>query len=92
MKCIERGEICKTNLKCKECKLIDCKNTLRMIEEEQEMYFKSREQKFKEALEKEYPLCVNCSQLEIINMDQYKVRCPYMINKKCAIERYNSIK
>lgn len=90
MKCLEKGEICKTNLKCKVCKLTDCRNTLKAIEEEQEMYFKSREQKFKEALEKEYPQCALdkkiCSHLQIINMNGGKVRCPYMINKRCVIK------
>lgn len=92
MECIERGEICVYNFKCKECKLIDCRNTLRMIEEEQKMWFKTKEYHFKEVLEKEYPHCVNCSHLEILNMNKFKVRCPYMINKRCAIERYDNIK
>lgn len=92
MKCLERGEVCKYNFKCKRCKLLDCNNTLKMIEEDENMQFKTREQHFKEILKKEYPLCANCSHLEILNIDKCKVRCPYMINKRCAIERYNSIK
>ena len=90
MECLENGEVCKYNFKCKQCKLTDCRNTLKMIEEDEKMWFKTKEQKFKEILEKEYPLCVNngkiCSHLEIINIDQYKVRCPYMINKRCALK------
>lgn len=93
MECLEIGKICPANnLKCKECKLLDCKNTLILIEEADKMYFKSRAQKFKEELEKEYPECVNCTHLEILNLNKGKVRCPYMINNRCAIERYNSIK
>lgn len=87
MKCLETGKICPSNnLKCKECKLMDCKKALELIEEEQKMYFKTKEQKFAEELKKEYPLCVNCSQLEILDLEKGKVRCPYMIRKKCVIK------
>ena len=90
MKCLETGKVCpNNNLKCKECKLSECKNIMNIIEEEQKMLYKSKEQHFKEEFIKQYPQCeVNgnlCSQLEIINIDKGKVRCPYMINKRCAI-------
>lgn len=90
MECIERGEVCKYNFKCKVCKLEDCKNTLKMIEEDEKMYFQTREQKFIKEMKKQYPSCVIkdklCSQLKIINLEQGKVRCPYMINKRCVLK------
>lgn len=87
MKCLMDGKVCpNNNLKCKECKLTDCKYTLKMIEEDEKMYFKTREQKFKEELVKKYPLCANCTQLEILNLEQGKVRCPYMIRNGCVLK------
>ena len=45
MECIESNKICPmNNLKCKECALVDCKKTLKMIEEEEEMYYNRQEQ------------------------------------------------
>ena len=86
MKCIRTGEICKTNLTCKECKLTDCRNVLIMIEEDEAMYIERQEQKFVKELKRQFPSCVNCSHLEILNLEKGKVRCPYMINKRCAIK------
>lgn len=91
MRCLETGKICpNSNLKCKECKLSDCKNTIQAIEEEQKVLWKTKEQHFKEEFIKKYPHCeVNgnlCSYLEILNIDKGKVRCPYMINKRCALK------
>lgn len=90
MKCLETGKVCpNNNFKCKVCKLEDCKNTIEAIEEEQRMLWKSKEQHFEEEFIKKYPQCaVNgkiCSHLEVLNMNTGKVRCPYMINKKCVI-------
>lgn len=85
MKCLEKGEVCKYNFKCKVCKLTDCKNTMQMIEEDEKMYYQTKEQKFIEEMQQRYPSCVNCSHLEILNMEQGKVRCSYMINKRCAL-------
>ena len=89
MECIKRGEVCKYNFKCKVCKLEDCKNTLKMIEEDEKMYFQTREQKFIKEMKQLYPSCVIkdklCSQLEVLDLEKGKVRCPYMINKKCVL-------
>ena len=90
MECIESNKICPmNNLKCKECALLDCKNTLKMIEEEEKMYYQTREQKFIKEMKQRYPSCVIkdklCSQLIILDLEQGKVRCPYMINKKCVL-------
>lgn len=89
MECIKKGEVCKYNFKCKVCKLDDCKNTLKMIEEDEKMYFQTREQKFIKEMKKQYPSCVIkdklCSQLEVLDLEQGKVRCPYMINRECVL-------
>ncbi len=87
MECLESNKVCPANnLKCKECKLTECKNALKVLEDYEMYYIRSKEEKFYQKLEKEFPSCVDCSQLEIINMDQYNVRCPYMINKRCIIK------
>lgn len=89
MECIERGEICKHNFKCKVCKLEDCKNILKMIEEEEEMYYNKQEQKFVKQMQKQYPSCVIngklCTMLEVLDLEKGKVRCSYMINKRCTL-------
>lgn len=90
MECIERGEICKHNFKCKVCKLEDCKNILKMIEEEEKMYHDKQEQKFVKQMQKQYPSCVIngklCTILEVLDLEKDKVRCSYMINKRCTLK------
>lgn len=90
MECIESNKICPmTNLKCKVCKLNDCKNTLKMIEEEEEMYYDRQEQEFIKQMQKQYPRCVIsgklCTHLEVLDLEKDKVRCSYMINKRCSL-------
>ena len=91
MECIESNKICPmNNLKCKECKLSDCKNTLKMIEEEEAMYYQTREQKFIKEMKQRYPSCVIkgklCTHLEVLDLEKGKVRCSYMINKRCTLK------
>ena len=87
MKCLIDGEVCpNNNLKCKECKLDDCRNTIEAIEVEEMIWYKTKEDIFYEKLEKEYPKCANCTHLEILNLEKGKVRCPYMINKRCILK------
>ena len=86
MECLEKNEICKSNLKCKECKLLDCKNVLNMLEEQKKMMLDYNERKFIKFMEREYPNCLHCNHLEILNLEQCKVRCPYML-KKCVLKK-----
>lgn len=87
MKCLIDGKVCpNNNLKCKVCKLDDCRNTIEAIEVEEMIWYKTKEDIFYEKLEKEYPKCVNCTQLEILNLEKGKVRCPYMIRNGCALK------
>ena len=80
--CIIDNKICpESNLKCKECKLKDCKNTQEMLEKMK----KQEENKKIKLLNRQLPQsCVGCSFLQIINVDNGQVYCPYML-KKCAI-------
>lgn len=87
MKCLIDGKVCpNNNLKCKVCKLDDCRNTIEAIEVEEMIWYKTKEDIFYEKLEKEYPKCANCTHLEILNLEKGKVRCPYMINKRCILK------
>ena len=90
MECIESNKICPmNNLKCKVCKLSDCKNTLKMIEEEEEMYYNRQEHEFIKQMQKQFPSCIVkgklCTHLKVLDLEKGKVRCPYMINKKCSL-------
>lgn len=81
--CIINNQICPaSNLKCKECKLKDCKNTKEMLEK-----MKNQEENKKmKMLNRQLPqICVGCSFLQIININNGQVYCPYMI-KRCAIK------
>lgn len=84
--CLEIDEICSyTNQKCKTCKLDECKNTIRMCD----MKIKKDEAKKMNQLKKELPeQCKNCSFLQIININEKKVYCPYRLCERCVIENY----
>lgn len=91
MECLETGKVCSNNnLKCKNCKLDDCRKVIEAIEEEQKMWFLTQEQKLIKQMQKEYPYCVKnenlCTQLEVLDLEKGKVRCPYMINKRCVLK------
>lgn len=86
MECLTTNKICSnTNKKCKICKFDDCKNTLRVLEEEEEMRYKSEKQVFKEKLEREYPECLNCPFLEVKNLEEGKVKCFYRTKDRCIL-------
>ena len=84
--CLIDNKICSVrNQKCKVCKLDDCKKALIMLEEEEAMKNKTKEDKLKDELRKEYPECVKCSHLQVIDLGRRIVYCPYMINK-CIVK------
>lgn len=90
MKCLE--DIClMNNLKCKECKILDCKKDIQQIEEKETIRILLQKKLFIEKLEKKFPLCIEnnslCSHLEILKLEEGKVRCPYMIRKKCILKK-----
>lgn len=83
--CLIDNKICsERNRKCKECKLNDCRSTIKMIEEEQKYEYLYKLKELKKRLPNS---CKNCSFLEIVNVEKEQVYCPYMI-KKCILSSY----
>ena len=86
--CIKSKEVCSnTNKKCKECVFDECKEVINMNEEEQKYEDLENMRKLKKDLPEQ---CKNCSFLEVINLREGKVYCPYMIKDKCMIEGGNN--
>ena len=84
MKCLETGKICPANnLKCKYCKLDECRSVLEMIEYDEK---RLKEKKLKQIKNELPEQCKNCSFLEITNLREGKVFCPYMIKERCIIK------
>ena len=82
--CLIDNKVCSVRgQKCKECKLDDCRRTVEMIETQEE-----REDKWKRKLiNVQLPeQCKNCSFLEVIDLDNQIVRCPYLVKNKCLIK------
>lgn len=82
--CLIDNKVCPaTNKRCKNCSLDDCRRTIEMIETQEE-----REDKWKRKLiNAQLPeQCKNCSFLEITNLRECKVFCPYRIKDKCLIK------
>ena len=89
MDCLENNKICPlNNLKCKVCALLDCRNTLTLLEEAEEMEQKKTEKQFKKYMQEYYPTCVGCPFLE--RLVDNKVRCSYMLKNKCIIGGFNN--
>lgn len=86
MECLITDKICPaSNKKCKTCKLEDCKEVIKMIDDSEKWIEKQR----KKELIKQLPeQCRNCLQLRIIDVKNKKVYCPYMI-KRCILNETN---
>ena len=71
--CLKDNKVCSnTNRRCKECVLDECKEVIKMIEEEQKYEYLDKLAK----LNKELPeQCRNCSFLEVINLDNKIFYC-----------------
>ena len=82
LRCIEKNEACLENKKCKVCKLDSCKEVIKMIEIQEKNIRKEKLEKLNKQLPK---ICRNCSQLEIIDLDNMKVRCVYLVKNECLI-------
>ena len=84
IQCLIDNKVCSVQgQKCKECKLDDCRRTIEMIETQEQIEEKYNMKKLKEELSEQ---CRNCSFLEVINVKDKIVRCPYMIKEKCMIK------
>lgn len=84
-KCLETGKICSNSNKlCKNCKLDECKETIKMIDKLENKEYKEKVNKIKAQLPN---VCKNCNLLKIIDLDKQKVYCPYRINNICLIRK-----
>ena len=83
-KCLITNEICSnTNKKCKTCKLDECNEVFNMLDIHEKNIQKEQLDRLKRKLPEQ---CRNCSFLEIINSEHYKVKCFYKIKNKCILK------
>lgn len=82
--CLKENKVCSnTNKRCKECVFDSCKEVIKMDEEIQ----KYEDLEKLDKLNKELPeQCKNCSFIEVVNLREGKVYCPYMIKERCLIK------
>ena len=84
IQCLIDNKICPNgNKKCKVCKFDSCEEVLDMIEEEQKYNEKWKLKQIKSELPEQ---CKNCSFLEVIDLDNQVVRCPYMVKDRCMLK------
>ena len=82
--CLIDNKVCPaTNKRCKNCSLDDCKRTIEMIETQEEREDKWKRKLINVQLSEQ---CQDCSFLEVINLDEQIVRCPYLVKNKCLIK------
>ena len=81
--CLITDEVCSnTNKKCKECKLEECGKVLNMIETQQNYEDKYKMEQLRKRLPKQ---CKECPHLEIIDLNNKKVKCFYNITGVCIL-------
>lgn len=84
IRCLETDRVCSnTNKKCNICPLDDCRNTLHILEEEERMYWLTKEELFNKKIQREYPECQNCSFLE--RRGDNEVYCFYRAKEECLL-------
>ena len=84
IQCLIDNKICPNgNKKCKVCKFDSCEEVLDMIDEEQKYKDNDKLKQIKNELPEH---CKNCSFLEVIDLDNQVVRCPYLVKNKCLIK------
>lgn len=82
--CLIDNKVCPNgNKKCKVCKFDSCEEVLNMIEEEQKYEDNWKLKQIKDSLPEQ---CKSCSFLEVIDLDNQIVRCPYLVKNKCLIK------
>ena len=82
--CLKDNKVCSnTNKKCKKCVFDECKEVIKMNEEIQKYEDLENMRKLKKELPEQ---CKNCSFLEVINLREGRVYCPYMIKERCLIK------
>lgn len=84
IQCLIDNKICPNgNKKCKVCKFDTCEEVLNMIDEEQKYEDVAKLNQIKNELPEQ---CKNCSFLEVIDLDNQVVRCPYLVKNQCLIK------
>ena len=82
--CLIDNKVCPaTNMRCKNCSLEDCKKVLEMIETQEEREYKWKRKLIDVQLPEQ---CKDCSFLEVIDLDNQIVRCPYRIKDRCMLK------
>ena len=82
--CLIDNKVCPvTNKRCKNCSLEDCKRIIEMIEAQEERENKRKRKLIKVQLPEQ---CKGCSFLEVIDLDNQRVRCPYRVKERCLIK------
>lgn len=79
--CLMDNKICAAdNLNCDCCRLKDCRETIKMIDEVK----KYEEEEDLRKIRKELPEpCKKCHMLIITSIKEKKVYCPYLIKEEC---------
>lgn len=84
VRCLIDNKICPNgNKKCKVCKFDSCEEVLEMIDEKQKYEDIAKLKQIKSGLPEQ---CKDCSFLEITNLRENKVFCPYRIKERCLIK------
>ena len=74
-RCLETNIVCSNcNKLCKDCKLDQCKETIKMIDRLEEKEYDFKIKKIKAQLP------------QILNLDEQIVYCPYKIKDKCILK------
>lgn len=80
--CLIDNQICsEQHMRCKECKLNDCREAMKMAETYEEETRRIQIERMRKTLPAG---CRKCSHLEIVSIKDKKVYCPYMI-KDCLL-------
>lgn len=82
--CLITNKICpKSNLKCKKCKLENCREVISMNEKLEKKKDEINLKYIKDNLPEQ---CKNCSFFIVTNVSQHKVYCPYMVKDRCILK------
>lgn len=81
---LKDNKVCpNTNKRCKVCKFDTCQEVCNMIETQKQAEERWEINNIKKSLPEQ---CQNCSFLEITNLREGKVFCPYRIKERCLIK------
>lgn len=81
MECLKTNEVCRVK-KCKQCRLDDCKEVLKMIETQEQREERIAMRELKKQLPEE---CKHCTIINVLDSRNKKVYCPYRIKDRCML-------